>query len=170
MPFALEEVGEATLRLSHEARREILGNKQTTWIAYAHIAHARVGSQVAQGCSTDATQHAHAVTMTTHHQHRDVSPGAHAHHHRTLDPVGVLRIAPRGFHSKYNLLFPLPGQGGDESKLYLRGSGAPLLAPEHQFGEAECADRARASQPGHPETHTATQKCFRQSGLSPYPP
>ena len=111
MLFTFEERGEATMRVSHEAQREILGNKQATWIAYAHIAHARVGSQVARGCSTDATPHTQAVAMTTHHQHRDVSPGAHAHHHRTLDPVGMLRIAPRGFHSKYNLLFPLPVVG-----------------------------------------------------------
>ena len=58
------------------------------------------------------------VAMTTHHRHRDVSPGARAHHHRTLGPFGMLRIPARGFHSKYNLLFPLPGQGGDKSKLY----------------------------------------------------
>ena len=110
--------GEATMRVSHVARREILGNKQATWNAYAHVAHARVGSQVARGCSTDATPHTHAVAMTTHHRHRDVSPGARAHHHRTLGPFGMLRIPARGFHSKYNLLFPLPGQGGDKSKLY----------------------------------------------------
>ena len=37
-------------------------------------------------CSTDATPHAHAVAMTTHHQHRDVSPGAHARHHGAPRP------------------------------------------------------------------------------------
>ena len=44
-----------------------------------------------------------------------------------LDPAGMLTIAPRGIHLKYNLLFPLPGQGGDKSKLYFWGCGNPFL-------------------------------------------
>ena len=82
MPLTLEGGGEAIMRASPEAQRAMLGNKQTTWIAYAQIAHApHVRSQEAQGCSTDATPHTHAVAMTTHHQHCNVAPDAHAHHH-----------------------------------------------------------------------------------------
>ena len=58
-------------------------------------------------------------------------------------------------------------QGGDESKLYFRGSGAPLLAPEHQFAEADCADRAKVTQPGHPEVHAPARKRCRQTDHPP---
>ena len=75
-PSAWEGDEGAMMSAALEPQREILENKQITHTAYAHIAHAHIGSQVAQGCSTEATPHTHAVAMTTHHQRRDVSPGA----------------------------------------------------------------------------------------------
>ena len=74
---------------SLEPHTKMLGNRQTTWTAYAHLAHASIGSQAAQGCSTDATPHAHAILMATHHQCRDVSPGAHGASTKPPDPGGM---------------------------------------------------------------------------------
>ena len=93
---------------SLEPQTEILGNQQTTWTAYAHSEHAHIGSQVAQGCSTDVTPHTHAILMATHHQRRDVSPGAHARQHKASGPRWHARIALSGFDPKYNLVCPLP--------------------------------------------------------------
>ena len=135
---------------SLEPDTEILGNRQTTWTAYAHLAHAHVGSQTAQGCSTDATPHTHAIVKAIHHQHRDVSPGAHARHHGASGPRCHARIASRGFDPKYNLVFPFPGQGGDKPKLYFRRYGAPFSASERRFGDAGCTDRAKVAQKSHP--------------------
>ena len=81
IPCAWEGDEEAMMSAALEPQREILENKQITHTAYDHIAHAHIGSQVAQGCSTDGTPHAHTVAMTTYHPHCDASPGPHARRH-----------------------------------------------------------------------------------------
>ena len=100
--------GKAMMSSSLEPHTEILGNRQTTWTAYAHFSHAHIRSQAARGCSTDATPHSHAIVMAIHHQYRDVSAGARARHHGASGPRWHARIAPRGFDPKYILVFPLP--------------------------------------------------------------
>ena len=46
-----------------ETQREILENRQIAYTAHAEIAHAHIRSQVAQGCRTDGTSHAHCITI-----------------------------------------------------------------------------------------------------------
>ena len=46
-----------------ETQREILENRQIAYTAHAEIAHAHIRSQVAQGCRTDGTSHAHRIII-----------------------------------------------------------------------------------------------------------
>ena len=64
LPSAWEGDEGAMMSAALEPQREILENKQITHTAYAHFAHAHIGSQVAQGCSTDAVSYTHLTLPT----------------------------------------------------------------------------------------------------------
>ena len=53
----------AIMSAALETQREILENRQIAYAAHAEIAHAHIRSQVAQGCKTDGTSHAHRITI-----------------------------------------------------------------------------------------------------------
>ena len=126
-PSTLEGGGKAIMSSSLEPHTEILGNRQTTWTAYASL---YTCTHWVTSCTR--VQHScHTTYICACHGHPPSTSRCltrcTARHHGASGPRWHARIAPRGFDPKYNLLFPLPGQEGDKSKLYFWGCGNPFL-------------------------------------------
>ena len=81
---------EAIMSAAPETQREILENRQIAYTAHAEIAHAHIRSQVAQGCRTDGTSHAHRITIQSPSQQ-------HAGGHAASPTEQGSRQAPEAF-------------------------------------------------------------------------